>query len=192
MSADEVKATPAPEVSEGLQATVMKMVEEKKTQFVAKIDEYAEMEQIKTIADKANQEPKTVAMGIAGAAVFFGVMTVVLMVGMKTLLELALYIPAVMKSIKAIESPEKDDDTDLLSFWVVYCFFTICDPFVQMVFFWVPYFGLFKFAFLQYCYRFKGTLFITETILKPVYNKITAMMEKAAPAAPAEAPEKAD
>eukprot|EP00620_Florenciella_sp_RCC1587_P015594 CAMPEP_0182571934 /NCGR_PEP_ID=MMETSP1324-20130603/15589_1 /TAXON_ID=236786 /ORGANISM="Florenciella sp., Strain RCC1587" /LENGTH=196 /DNA_ID=CAMNT_0024786699 /DNA_START=40 /DNA_END=630 /DNA_ORIENTATION=- len=196
MSADEVNATPAPEVSEGLQARVMKMVEEKKKQFVAKIDEYAEMEQIKpvikTIAEKANQPPKTVAMGIAGAAVFFGVMTVVLMVGMKTLLELTLYIPAVIKSIKAIESPEKDDDTDLLSFWVVYCFFTICDPFVQMVFFWVPYFGLFKFAFLQYCYRFKGTLFITETILKPVYKKITAMMEKAAPAAPAEAPEKAD
>jgi hypothetical protein len=57
------------------------------------------------------------------------------------------------------------------------------------------YFGLFKFAFLQYCYRFKGTLFITNTILKPVYKKVTAMMEKAAPAAPAapaEAPEKAD
>ena len=39
-------------------------------------------------------------MGIAGAAVFFGVMTVVLMVGMKTLFELTLYIPAVIKSIK--------------------------------------------------------------------------------------------
>ena len=32
---------------------------------------------------------------------------------------------------------------------------------LNMAFFWVPYFGLAKLAFLQYCYRFNGALFIT-------------------------------
>ena len=68
-----------------------------------------------------------------------------------------------VKSSKAIETDVKDDDTatELLRFWVVYCFFAICEPVLKMAFFWVPYFGLVKLACLQYCYRFNGTLFIT-------------------------------
>jgi len=175
-------------VADGYKEQIMAKVEEAKAKFLVKMDALAEVDQIKMIAEKAQQPPKTVAMGLTGVGIFVALMFALFAVGMKMLLELSVYIPAVIKSIKAIESKEKDDDTELLSFWVVYCFFTICDPLIGMVFFWVPYFGLVKFLFLQYCYRFKGTLLITKTVLKPLYAKITSAMK----AAPAEVPEKAD
>jgi len=47
-------------------------------------------------------------------------------------------------SCKAIDSVEKDDDTQWLTYWVVYAAFGIVEYFADLVLFWIPFYFLLK------------------------------------------------
>ncbi|PSN41000.1 hypothetical protein C0J52_16056 [Blattella germanica] len=47
-------------------------------------------------------------------------------------------------SIKALESPNKDDDTKWLTYWVVFAFFSIVEYFSNILLSWFPFYWLFK------------------------------------------------
>lgn len=47
-------------------------------------------------------------------------------------------------SIKAIESPNKDDDTQWLTYWVVYGIFSIAEFFSDLFLSWFPFYFLMK------------------------------------------------
>ncbi|KAL6469274.1 hypothetical protein MHYP_G00227980 [Metynnis hypsauchen] len=47
-------------------------------------------------------------------------------------------------SIKAIESPNKDDDTQWLTYWVVYGFFGVGEFFSDIFLYWFPFYYVFK------------------------------------------------
>jgi len=43
-------------------------------------------------------------------------------------------------SFKAIESPEPDDDTQWLTYWVVYSIFTVIESLTDFFIFWIPFY----------------------------------------------------
>ena len=47
-------------------------------------------------------------------------------------------------SCKAIDSVEKDDDTQWLTYWVVYAVFSILEYFTDIILSWVPFYFLAK------------------------------------------------
>ena len=47
-------------------------------------------------------------------------------------------------SCKAIDSPEKDDDTQWLTYWVVYAVFGIMEYFTDLILSWIPFYFLAK------------------------------------------------
>ncbi|KAJ8304813.1 hypothetical protein KUTeg_018396 [Tegillarca granosa] len=47
-------------------------------------------------------------------------------------------------SVKAIESTSKDDDTQWLTYWVVYSFFSLLEFFTDIFLFWIPFYWFFK------------------------------------------------
>lgn len=47
-------------------------------------------------------------------------------------------------SIKAIESPNKDDDTQWLTYWVVYGIFSIAEFFSDIFLSWFPFYYMMK------------------------------------------------
>ncbi len=51
--------------------------------------------------------------------------------------------PAYM-SVKAIESPDKSDDTQWLMYWVVFAFFSLGEVFSDVLVGWVPFYWLLK------------------------------------------------
>ncbi|CAI5787154.1 Receptor expression-enhancing protein [Podarcis lilfordi] len=51
-------------------------------------------------------------------------------------------------SIKAIESPNKDDDTQWLTYWVVYGVFSIAEFFSDIFLSWFPFYYMIKVCFL--------------------------------------------
>lgn len=56
-------------------------------------------------------------------------------------------------SIKAIESPNKDDDTQWLTYWVVYGFFGVGEFFSDIFLSWFPFYYLCKVGVLyMHCY----------------------------------------
>lgn len=50
-------------------------------------------------------------------------------------------------SMKAIESPQKDDDTKWLTYWVSFAAFSIIEYFADMLVYWVPFYWLLKVNF---------------------------------------------
>lgn len=51
-------------------------------------------------------------------------------------------------SMKALESPKKEDDTKWLTYWVVFAIFTIVEFFADYILCWFPVYWLFK----VFCY----------------------------------------
>ena len=46
--------------------------------------------------------------------------------------------------VKAVESVEKDDDTQWLIYWIVYAAFTVVEYFSDFLFSWFPFYFLAK------------------------------------------------
>jgi receptor expression-enhancing protein 5/6 len=48
------------------------------------------------------------------------------------------------RSMKALESPNKDDDTKWLTYWVVFALFSIIEYFSNILIYWFPFYWLLK------------------------------------------------
>merc|ERR1712146_531222 len=67
-----------------------------------------------------------------------------------------------------IESKEKDDDTQWLTYWVVYSFFSLLENFISFLLNWIPFYFAFKLAFLVYLFhpKYTGAKTIYDNFLK--------------------------
>jgi len=77
-------------------------------------------------------------------------------------------------SVKAIESNEKEDDTQWLTYWVVYSAFNIGEFFSDMFLSWFPLYFLFKCMFLCWCmapFSWNGSEFIYRRFIQPFVLK---------------------
>jgi len=80
-------------------------------------------------------------------------------------------------SVKAIESTQKEDDTQWLTYWVVYSAFTIVEFFSDIFLSWFPLYFLFKCMFLCWCmapFSWNGSDFIYKKFLGPFVMKHSA------------------
>lgn len=97
--------------------------------------------------------------------------------------------PAYM-SVKAIESTNKDDDTQWLTYWVVYSLFHLVEFFSDIFLFWIPFYWFLKCCFLVWCFSdvpWNGSAVIYARIVRPFIlkhqTKIDAALDKAKDAA---------
>lgn len=77
--------------------------------------------------------------------------------------------PAYM-SFKAIETAETGDDTQWLTYWVVYSFFTVFNDIVIYFFGFIPFYYIFKVAFYIWMFhpRTRGAQILYNKAIKPV------------------------
>lgn len=77
-------------------------------------------------------------------------------------------------SVKAIESSNKEDDTQWLTYWVVYAAFSIAEFFSDIFLGWFPLYFLFKCAFLCWCmapFSWNGANFLYTRFIAPFVLK---------------------
>ncbi|CAH2293065.1 receptor expression-enhancing 6 isoform X1 [Pelobates cultripes] len=77
-------------------------------------------------------------------------------------------------SIKAIESPDKKDDTIWLTYWVVYGVFSVVEFFSDIFLFWFPFYYLGKCAFLLWCmapFTWNGSQILYSRFIRPFFLK---------------------
>ncbi|KAL6940326.1 hypothetical protein ACO0QE_004225 [Hanseniaspora vineae] len=76
-------------------------------------------------------------------------------------------------SLKALRTETKNDDSDLLVYWVVYASFTIAEFWVNTILRWVPFYFLFKTLFLTYIAfpQFGGAQVIYQAFIQPLSEK---------------------
>ncbi|XP_056372698.1 receptor expression-enhancing protein 6 isoform X1 [Hyla sarda] len=78
------------------------------------------------------------------------------------------------RSIKAIESEDKKDDTIWLTYWVVYGVFSVVEFFSDIFLFWFPFYYLGKCAFLLWCmapFPWNGSQTIYSRFVRPFFLK---------------------
>ncbi|XP_011310578.1 receptor expression-enhancing protein 5-like [Fopius arisanus] len=75
-------------------------------------------------------------------------------------------------SMKALETPKKDDDTKWLTYWVVFAVFTIIEFFSDFIVGWFPVYWLFKCVFyiwLMVPLEYNGSLIIYHRFIRPKF-----------------------
>jgi len=90
------------------------------------------------------------------------------------------------KSIHALESPDRDDDTKWLTYWVVFAFFSTIEFFSDIIFSWFPFYWLAKVVFLIWCFvpiQGNGSMVVYNRIIRPLFiknqSKIDAAVDQA-------------
>uniref|UniRef100_A0AC35UGL3 Receptor expression-enhancing protein n=1 Tax=Rhabditophanes sp. KR3021 TaxID=114890 RepID=A0AC35UGL3_9BILA len=80
------------------------------------------------------------------------------------------------RSVTAVKSVDKEDDTQWLIYWCVFSAFSLVDFFAESLFSWFPIYWLLKALFLLYLSmpRTKGALKLYNKVIEPLYNKINA------------------
>ena len=83
-------------------------------------------------------------------------------------------------SIKAIESPEYDDDKQWLTYWAIYGLFTLLDQFANIILRIFPFYFIFKIIFLIWCFmpNTMGALFIYNKFVGPYFKKYEEKIDK--------------
>ncbi|EEB12726.1 Receptor expression-enhancing protein, putative [Pediculus humanus corporis] len=77
-------------------------------------------------------------------------------------------------SMKAVESPQKDDDTKWLTYWVVFSTFSIAEYFSNVICNWIPVYWLLKCFFLLWCFLplpLNGSIFLYNNYIRPYFLK---------------------
>jgi len=82
-------------------------------------------------------------------------------------------------SLKAIESDSKEDDTQWLTYWVVYASFCVVETFIEIIEDWIPYYFLFKFFFLIWLFApmTLGANVVYRSIVRPFFKKNEAEID---------------
>lgn len=83
-------------------------------------------------------------------------------------------------SIKALESHNKDDDTQWLMYWVVFAVFSVVEFFSDIIMGWVPFYWLAKCTFLVWCMSpLDGSSTIYNKIVLPWFRKNQTALDQA-------------
>ena len=83
-------------------------------------------------------------------------------------------------SLKALESPEEDDDKHFLTYWVVYGLFTVFDIFTSFLINRIPFYYTLKLAFLIWMFmpNFKGSIYVYNYVIGPLFKKYESKFDK--------------
>ncbi|XP_024886334.1 receptor expression-enhancing protein 5-like isoform X2 [Temnothorax curvispinosus] len=76
------------------------------------------------------------------------------------------------QSMKALESPKKEDDTKWLTYWVVFAVFTIIEFFSEYIVCWFPVYWLFKcifYVWLMAPTEYNGSLILYRRVIRPKF-----------------------
>merc|ERR1711964_494791 len=100
----------------------------------------------KMLHDKTGVPKICLAGGIAALLVVL----ILFCFGAPLLCNVVGFIYPAYASFKSLDSKRTDDDRQWLTYWVVYCCFSLIEGFLEYVLFWVPFYYPIKLAFLFY------------------------------------------
>ncbi|KAF0044040.1 hypothetical protein F2P81_003198 [Scophthalmus maximus] len=133
-------------------------------------------EQLATMEQKTGVKREYITVGalsIVGLYLLFGY-------GASLLCNLIGFIYPAYFSIKAIESNLKEDDTQWLTYWVVYGLFSIVEFFSDIFLFWFPFYYAGKCLFLIWCMApvtWNGSDILYTRVIRPFFLKHQAAVD---------------
>ncbi|PHH89563.1 hypothetical protein CDD83_5773 [Cordyceps sp. RAO-2017] len=119
--------------------------------------------------EKSAGVPKTYAVIGVGALYFF---LIIFNLGGQLLTNFAGFVLPGYYSLNALFTSSKDDDTQWLTYWVVFSSFTVIESFINIVY-WFPFYFVFKFIFLLWLSlpMFRGADIIFNSFMVPTLSR---------------------
>ena len=134
---------------------------------VAAIVEQSEfVDNFVTTASKATGARKEyIALG--GVALPF--LFLLLMGGANFIVDLVAYLYPAYASVRAIESEGTDDDTQWLTYWLVFSLFKLMEGVMDSILHYIPFYFILKIVFLVWCFYpgTDGALIVYSHAIKP-------------------------
>ena len=133
------------------------------------------MEQVKQITGLTEKQIAKYSLGLGIVCVMFGIGASYI-----TCL-LAVAYPAFM-SFLALESGDEAENTQWLTYWVVYGLFNIVDQFAGFILHFIPFYYFLKLGFLVFLFHpnFKGATYVYDKYLKDAVKPVDKLAEEAA------------
>lgn len=131
---------------------------------------------IKLLTDKGVKP--SVAIGSAALVL---TIVFVFLIGEAGLCNLVGFVFPVIGSYKALKSEDTKDDSQWLTYWVVYGFLNMFESVTDLLCNWVPMYYWLKCAFLVWCFlpQTKGASIVYKLGLEPILDKYVIKAEKA-------------
>ncbi|KAI9202053.1 TB2/DP1, HVA22 family-domain-containing protein [Polychytrium aggregatum] len=132
-------------------------------QFEAELNKYP----ILALAEAKTNVKKSYL--VAGGVSLFLVM-ILLNAWAQLLTQLLGFVYPAYASFKALETPQTDDDTQWLTYWVVFALINTLEFFVDYILYWLPLYYLFKTFFVIFLIlpQFKGAQYLYEKFFRPL------------------------
>ncbi|KAH8909015.1 hypothetical protein BR93DRAFT_521884 [Coniochaeta sp. PMI_546] len=147
----------------------MSAPQERAQQYIGQLDR--ELSRYPALANLERQTgvPKTYAViGLVTLYFFF----IVFNLGGQLLTNFAGFVIPGYYSLEALFTTSKHDDTQWLTYWVVFALFTVIESLISVVY-WFPFYYTFKFVFLLWLSlpAFKGADLIFRSFLSPTLGR---------------------
>ncbi|KAK8041173.1 hypothetical protein PG994_014180 [Apiospora phragmitis] len=138
-------------------------------QYVSQLDRELSKYPSLNNLEKQTSVPKVYAViGLATLYFFF----IIFNLGGQLLTNLAGFIIPGYYSMQALFTANRTDDTQWLTYWVVFAFFTVLESLLSVVY-WFPFYYTFKFIFLLWLAlpTFGGANLIFRSFLQPMFGR---------------------
>jgi len=152
--------------------------QDKAQNYVSSLDK--ELGKYPTINNLEKQVGVPKVYVVLGIGVFY-FLFIFLNIGAPFLSNLVGFIYPAYESFRAIESTSSIDDTQWLTYWVVFATFNVLEYFSGAITYWFPFYFLFKTAFILWLSlpQFKGAQYLYATALRPIFVKFVHNTETA-------------
>ena len=134
-----------------------------------------------TLSQKTGVPSKYLQLGALGFLImffFFGF-------GASFMANIVGFLYPAYASFQAIESKGKDDDTQWLTYWLVFGVFSLVDQFTEVILQFVPFYHLAKMGFLVWLYlpQTQGAKSIYDSYLRPIFAQYEKQIDDSVKAA---------
>lgn len=130
--------------------------------------------------EKKTGQPKAVFF-----SAFLGLVVAVIygVGGMKLISDLFGFVYPAYTSFKAIESSDPTDDTQWLTYWVVFSLFSIVETAMSVLVTWIPFYYMIKLSFIAWLIhpKFMGAGLVYKQVVKPFVMPHLQALEQTKP-----------
>lgn len=120
------------------------------------------------VSAKAGVNPGLILAGVGSV----GLLILMVLQGWTILVTAVTVLYPAVHSIRAIESPDEEDDKIWLTYWMVFGLFTVAETFLGFVFYFIPYWDWIRLAIFIWLLlpNFNGAKILYDGVIRNLLN----------------------